>query len=86
MIGPAGFMAAPNAKNHADEVEIIASMESVWAEWARHIDEIAPLCHFTKMSLEYGDGDETWWECHHCGHTKDGSAAKAASHDTKGPQ
>ncbi|XYJ11783.1 hypothetical protein ACSUZJ_07280 [Telluria sp. B2] len=72
MIGPAGFMAAPKAKEYSqDEVnEIMAGMESVWVEYDRYLDSIAPRCHFTKMSLEYGEGDEAWWECHHCGHTK----------------
>lgn len=30
---------------------------------------IAPVCHFTAMSYEEDDY-ESWWICHHCGHTK----------------
>ena len=33
-----------------------------------------PMCHFTFMEMEYGDdGDRSveWWECKHCGHTKE---------------
>ena len=28
-----------------------------------------PKCHFTFMSHEASDYEE-WWECRHCGHTK----------------
>lgn len=32
-----------------------------------------PRCHFTYMEYRYADtGDgciESWYECHHCGHT-----------------
>lgn len=51
--------------------EIMAGMESVWREETRRFEATAPKCHFARMSLESGDGDEAWWECRHCGHTKE---------------
>lgn len=35
---------------------------------------IPPKCHLTPMFLDSGDDDYvpvTWWECKHCGHTKE---------------
>jgi hypothetical protein len=35
---------------------------------------IPPRCHLTPMEMESGDdGDRSveWWECKHCGHTKE---------------
>ena len=70
MIGPAGFMAGPQAGPSQDEVsEIMAGMETVYAGWAKHIEDSAPTCHFTKMQWHMGE-DESWYECRHCGHTK----------------
>jgi hypothetical protein len=34
-----------------------------------------PICHFTPMNLEFADdwpnGQVSFWECKHCGHTKE---------------
>lgn len=72
MIGPAGFMAGPKAKDYSQgEVgQIMEGMERATEEWLAHLKAIAPRCHFTPMKLE-GWNDESWWECRHCGHTKD---------------
>lgn len=64
-------MANPSPDRSQEEVnEIMAGMENVWAEYAAHLDKIAPRCHFTPMRLD-GEGSEEWWECEHCGHTKE---------------
>jgi ribosomal protein L37AE/L43A len=64
-----------------DEVnEIMAGMDRAMNEWVQHIEKIAPRCHFTPMQLETLD-DESWWECRHCGHTKDGRSATPESGD-----
>jgi hypothetical protein len=58
-----------------EQFEIFDGMEEVNRKMAEKIEEEAPICHFTKMSLEFG-GDyfngsyDEWWECRHCGHTK----------------
>lgn len=80
MIGPAGFTTAPKPQDEVNE--IMAGMDRATDEWLKHIAAIAPRCHFRPMMLE-GWGDESWWECSVCGHTKDADrAAKAASQDT----
>jgi len=43
------------------------------------LDEEPPKCHFTEMSLEYADDINqgvTFWECKHCGHTKEESRVR----------
>lgn len=68
MIGAAGFMAAP--KSHGEINDIMAGMDRAMDEWVRSVERKAPRCHFRPMMLE-GWSDEQWWECSHCGHTKD---------------
>lgn len=64
-------MANPSHDRSQDEVnEIMAGMERATAEYMQWLDEIAPRCHFTPMQLD-GEGGEEWWECAHCGHTKE---------------
>ena len=49
--------------------EIMAGMERVYAEEARRAPP-APRCHMTPMTVHMGE-EESWWECRHCGHTKE---------------
>lgn len=59
MIGPSGFMKAPAmTEQPADSPRVRP-----------------PTCHFTPMKLAWADdwpnGQVEYWECHHCGHTKE---------------
>ena len=54
-----------------DEVnEILAGMDAAMTEYTKQLEAKAPRCHFTPMDLD-GWSDEAWWECRHCGHTKE---------------
>lgn len=71
MIGSAGFMAAPTAPSQDEANEIMAGMENVWLGYWKHVEETAPRCHFTRMEWNMGDEADSWWECRHCGRTRD---------------
>ena len=41
---------------------------------AKEIERETPKCHFTEMSYEFADDGAQqveFWECEHCGHTKE---------------
>lgn len=56
----------------SEEVAAFEGLDYSYQKMYEELEEMAPICHFTKMNYEYGDnyGDEDWWECIHCGHTK----------------
>lgn len=56
-------------RSQDDINEIMAGMDAVYAEESRRAPP-APRCHLTPMQFHMGE-DECWWECSHCGHTKD---------------
>lgn len=58
------------------DYEAFEGLEQSYIEMEKEFYKAAPICHFTKMSYEYTEdyfGDDLiyWWECKHCGHTKD---------------
>jgi len=65
MIGPAGFMAAPKVERATDAQRRVE----------RLVSGAPPMCHFTPMGYAWADdwpnGQVEFWECRHCGHTKE---------------
>jgi len=54
------------------EYEAFEGLEESYEYFDKKLQELAPTCHFTKMNYEQGDEyGEQWWECLHCGHTKE---------------
>lgn len=55
--------------------DLMDGMEEVNREMVERIEEVAPICHFRKMSLEESDSldghFDRWWECSFCGHIKE---------------
>ncbi len=37
----------------------------------------APKCHFKPMQYVAGEYGECWWECSHCGHTKEETSKRS---------
>lgn len=61
-------------RSSQEELNAFIGLNDSYIEMDRKNAERAPKCHFTPMSLHQGDGENyanQWWECHHCGHTKD---------------
>lgn len=51
-----------------EEMEIMANFDQAMKDAEDRMK--VPSCHFTPMSCESSD-HESWWICHHCGHTKE---------------
>lgn len=62
-------------------MNVIAAYSEAMAEHYSRLP--VPLCHFVPMDLEFDDsesgGGDCWFECRHCGHTKDVIYAKKTS-------
>ena len=55
------------------EIDDFIGMNEINSQMADMQEQGAPICHMKPMRL---DGAEdpwsgAWWECEHCGHTKD---------------
>lgn len=53
-----------------EEFEAFEGLDYSYEKMQEEIEKTAPKCHFTIMNLEVGE-DESWWECEHCGHTRE---------------
>jgi len=54
------------------EFEAFKGLDMSYEIMDKQIKKIAPSCHFTKMDYQYGwEGVEDYWECSHCGHTRE---------------
>lgn len=51
--------------------DIMDGYEESWDKYVKDLRDSAPKCHFTPMDFVEGENYEAWWECYHCGHTKE---------------
>ncbi len=60
-----------------EEFKIFNDYNNFQNEYWGEVYSKAPICHFTPMEYEHGESIPEahsypdWWECKHCGHTKD---------------
>lgn len=58
-----------NVELTAEEIEAFDGLNQSYMDMEDRINKTAPRCHFRPMAFEQ-EGYEAWWECSHCGHTR----------------